>query len=88
MNNPILLGQLTPDSDFTGSERAQAPARPLPIMKFFEFEHLPPKLQATSRPFCELAHHLESALPDGPEKTVALRKLLESKDAGVRAALG
>jgi hypothetical protein len=58
-----------------------------PIMKYFKFEHLPPTLQGTSRPFCDLAIALEVSLPDGPEKSTALRKLLEAKDCAVRAIL-
>lgn len=58
-----------------------------PIMKFFEYGHLPERLQNVSKPFCDLAEHLEATLSAGAEKSVALRKLLESKDAGVRAAL-
>jgi hypothetical protein len=61
------------------------------ILQFFAFEHLPPLLKDVSRPFCELAHALVSDNPNGlprnPERTVALRKLLEAKDAAVRAAL-
>lgn len=56
------------------------------ILRYFEYRHLPPKLQVISEPFCGLARHLADIL-DGPELTVALRKLLESKDAAVRAAL-
>lgn len=58
------------------------------ILKHFSYEHLPENLQVVSRPFHALAHHLVE-LPDmdGPELTVALRKLLESKDCAVRAAL-
>lgn len=58
-----------------------------PILRYFAFDHLPDKLNAVSIPFAHLAHHLEETLPRGPEKTTALRKLLESKDAAVRAAL-
>lgn len=58
------------------------------ILAFFEYEHLPPRLQAVSQPFCELAHDVaESDVLAGPEVTVCLRKLLESKDCAVRAAL-
>ncbi len=57
-----------------------------PILQFFEFAHLPPALQAVSRDFHELAQRI-MGLPRSPERTVALRKLLESKDAAVRAAL-
>jgi hypothetical protein len=56
-------------------------------MKFFEYEHLPENLQAVSAPICELAKKFESEIPDGPEKSAGLRKLLEAKDALVRASL-
>ncbi|WP_152511208.1 MULTISPECIES: hypothetical protein [unclassified Labrenzia] len=59
-----------------------------PIMKYFEFKHLPEHLQAVSRPFGELAEQMNADLPDGPEKSAGLRKLLEAKDCMVRAALG
>jgi hypothetical protein len=56
------------------------------ILAFFAYDHLPEKLQVTSKPFCDLAHLLAHTI-EGPEATVALRKLLESKDAAVRASL-
>jgi hypothetical protein len=56
-----------------------------PILRYFHYSHLPPVLQASSRPFCELASHIVTTLPRNAERTVALRKLLEAKDAGVRA---
>lgn len=56
------------------------------ILQFFKFEHLPPHLQEVSKPFAEQAERI-MALPRNPERTVALRKLLESKDAAVRARL-
>lgn len=58
-----------------------------PILRYFAYEHLPEKLQGVSRPFYDLAHDIDHTLPGGPEKSVALRKLLEAKDAAVRAAL-
>lgn len=77
------------------------PPPPEPILQFFAYEHLPPHLQTISKPFCELAHALVEGdnafnsgtltfgppLPRNAERTVALRKLLESKDAAVRAKL-
>lgn len=60
---------------------------PSPILRFFEAKHLPPHLQAVSGSFCQLAHEMEVNLPDGPEKSAGLRKLLEAKDCMVRAAL-
>ena len=56
------------------------------IAQFFAFGHLPAHLQEVSRPFANLAEVI-LALPRNPERTVALRKLLESKDAAVRAKL-
>lgn len=58
-----------------------------PILQYFAYAHLPAHLQKVSRPFWELAHQLVADLPRNPERTVALRKLLESKDAAVRAAI-
>lgn len=57
------------------------------IMQFFEYGHLRPEMQAVSKPFCELAHHCARTLPENPERTAALRKLLEAKDAAVRALI-
>lgn len=56
-------------------------------MQFFAFAHLPPHLQAVSKPFAELAEQTVATIPRNPERTVALRKLLEAKDAAVRAFL-
>jgi hypothetical protein len=57
------------------------------MLKWFAYEHLPPHLQDTSKPFGELAKQIVESIDSGPERTVALRKLLESKDAAVRAKL-
>lgn len=58
-----------------------------PILRFFHYAHLPESLQVASRPFCELALHIVSTLPRNAERSVALRKLLEAKDAAVRASV-
>lgn len=60
-------------------------ANELHVMQFFAYEHLPPHLQAVSRPFGELAHRLVRDLPNNPELWKALDALLVSKDAAVRA---
>lgn len=57
------------------------------IMQFFRFSHLKPELQAVSEPCSDLASQMDQMLPDGPEKSAGLRKLLEAKDCFVRAAL-
>lgn len=60
---------------------------PSPILRYFEYAHLPAKLQAVSNQFHQVADWVDVALPEGAEKSTALRKLLEAKDAAVRAAL-
>lgn len=58
-----------------------------PMLQFFTYLHLPEHLRKVSRPFCELAFDIVATLPRNPERTVALRKLLEAKDCAVRASL-
>lgn len=60
---------------------------PTTTMKYFAYAHLPAHLQAVSKPIGELAEKMEAELPDGPEKSAGMRKLLEAKDCFVRAAL-
>lgn len=62
-----------------------SPSQPEHIMQFFAFAHLRPELQDISAPFSALADGIVAKLPRNPERTVALRKLLEAKDAAVRA---
>lgn len=58
-----------------------------PMLKFFRFAHLPPPLREVSAKFSALAIDLAMNQLRTPERTVALRKLLEAKDAAVRNAL-
>jgi len=67
------------ENKVTGPENSE-------IMKFFEYEHLPLKLQAISKMICQAAEELNETLPNGEEKYAGLRKLLEAKDCFVRAA--
>lgn len=57
------------------------------IEQFFAYDHLPPHLKSVSAPFAEMANFILATLPRNPERTVALRKLLEAKDAAVRAKI-
>lgn len=58
------------------------------MLKWFAYEHLPTgDLRAASAPFGELAKRICDTVLPGPERTVALRKLLEAKDAAVRAVV-
>jgi hypothetical protein len=57
------------------------------MLKWFEYTHLPAHLQEVSKEFYSLAQVICTLCVSGPERTVALRKLLEAKDAAVRAKL-
>jgi hypothetical protein len=57
------------------------------LVRYFAWSHLPVHLQAISAPIGLLALEMVDALPDGPELTAGLRKLVEAKDCFVRAAL-
>ena len=57
------------------------------MLQFFAYAHLPQHLQVFSKPFHDLAQEVVNNLPSNPERTVALRKLLEAKDAAVRSAI-
>jgi hypothetical protein len=54
------------------------------LLDQFGYEHLPPKLQAVSKPISELKDLLADLHDDGPELSAGLRKLLEAKDCFVR----
>jgi hypothetical protein len=58
-----------------------------PMLQFFDYAHLPDHLKAVSKPFCEMAYNMVANLPDNPERSAALRKLLEAKDCAVRALI-
>ena len=57
------------------------------LLQFFTYDHLPVHLQTVSSSFATLAHQLVNTLPSIPERTTALRKLLEAKDCAVRALI-
>ena len=58
------------------------------MMKWFECDHLKEgQIRETSRLFGILAATVADCIEPGPERTVALRKLLEAKDAAVRAVV-
>lgn len=57
------------------------------MMQWFSYAHLPPHLKEVSEQFYHLARWMEADVPCNAERTVAFRKLLEAKDAAVRARL-
>lgn len=66
-------------------ERTGIPADVDRMLKWFDYDHLPPHLKEMSVKFHSLATTLTIFILPGPERTVTLRKLLEAKDAAVRA---
>lgn len=70
------------DEMFTDEEIAKHP-----ILHFFHYKQLPPRLQEVSKPFCEHAARLTRSLKPSAELSACLRKLLEAKDCAVRASL-
>lgn len=75
-------------SEKTTPSEASRPFHPAVagVLQFFAYQHLPENLQLVSKPFSDLAHQIANG-PSNAETTVALRKLLEAKDAAVRAYL-
>ena len=57
------------------------------MLKWFEWKNLPENLQDVAEPFDNFARWLCEEIQPGPERTVAMRKLLEAKDAAVRATV-
>ena len=60
---------------------------PTTVAKYFAYEHLKGNLREVSEEVAKLAAKMEEKLPDGPEKSAGMRKLLEAKDCFVRAML-
>lgn len=62
---------------------------PSPLVKFFPADNTESyrHTKAIFDSYRVLALGIDTVLPGGPEKTTALRKLLESRDAAWRAAL-
>lgn len=56
-------------------------------LRWFAYDHLPKHLQYISKKFHDIAIDVSAELKDSEERDVALRKLLEAKDAAVRAKL-
>lgn len=57
------------------------------ILQHFEYDHLHyTRMKEVSSRFYVLAHELVELIEGGAERSVALRKLLEAKDAAVRQA--
>ena len=89
---PVVASDVTaatPDGTAVQDVVYTSPVAPesAPILKHFEYGHLPLHLAEISREFHAIAHMMHDKLPAGPELSAGLRKLLEAKDCMVRAAL-
>lgn len=69
----------TPDWDHTSENYER-------MLKWFRWEHLfQDDLREMAFAFETMAYRIVNDIERGPERTVALRKLLEAKDAAIRA---
>lgn len=57
------------------------------VLRWFDADHLSGMPHNAAMVVRMTAHELARALPDGPELTTGLRKLLEARDCFVRAAI-
>jgi hypothetical protein len=80
MDTPITRNSYT--TKLNGELRHQSVAA---ILEFFQYDHLSAGLRETSEKCAKLAIEMADTIPEDPELTVGLRKLLEAKDCFVRA---
>lgn len=78
-SNPAIDNVLATRTDLDGV--------PEQLLKFFSFGHLEGALREVSKQYAQMAATVVLMCPRSAERTVALRKLLESKDAAVRSCL-
>ena len=57
------------------------------VARWFDYSHLSGPARDTAAAVHDLAAEVVDTLPDGPELTAGLRKLLEAKDCFVRATI-
>lgn len=57
------------------------------MIKFFTVDHLPPQLKGIASAYQDLAEEIIMRVPAGEQRKIALQKLLESKDATIRAII-
>lgn len=81
---PYMLEGEDMENELNGESQQAKTER---MLQWFSYSHLPAHLQNVSAQFHELADFICEQIEPGPERTVALRKLLEAKDAAVRAKL-
>ena len=55
------------------------------LTQFFEFRGLTKELAEIAQPYALLVQKILELCPENPERTTALRKLLESRECALRA---
>lgn len=55
-----------------------------PLLRWFSAAHLPPMLRGMMEAYRNMAVTVVNALPRSPERTLAIRALIESKDNAIR----
>lgn len=75
--------QMLPEADTEPAP--EFPSQGEHILQFFAYSHYAPHLQAVAEPYAALASAIVSTLPRNPERTIALRHLLDSREAALRA---
>lgn len=81
------LAEITAIPDWEMTEYEHRHPSTKHVLTLFDYNHLPPDLKLVSEPCWRLAVHMCDRLEDGPELTVALRKLKEAKDGFVCQAV-
>jgi hypothetical protein len=74
----------------TGSSRMSPVAEthePDTILQFFSYKHLHPNFQLVSKRFHDLVMEMTQILPNNSQRELVFLRLLEAKDAAVRAAI-
>lgn len=74
-------------AEYVDSGEAYITDSPEGIVQYFDHGHLSTDAQVVAAAFYQTARFIHKVLDEGPEKSVALRKLLEGKDAAVRSIL-
>lgn len=89
-----LREKLEAKAKSTASDTAMPPVRNMaevfPVLRYFTYAHLPAKLQKVSRPLCLMAYEIAKMYGEGADErevAKALDRLLEAKDAAVRAVV-
>jgi len=86
MSNGMDLHVITAGDLVKGLLSQDLKSDPLePLMKHFEYDSLDKELADVAIVFLVAARSVCSNLRPGPERTVSLRKLIEARDAALRA---